>query len=224
MRALRGWFGEKKTTFNMFLSLDKSVYRKFHNLIIPGKSGTTQIDHLLVSAFGLFIVETKNMTGWIFGSESQPKWTQSIYGRNYSFQNPLRQTFRQKKLLSEYLNLTEATIHTVIHFVGDCEFRTTMPANVVQSGLSTYIGRFADCVLSAGDIDQILCRLEELASGTTLTKEDHVRSLRERYSSSTTCPKCGSALIERTARHGSDVGSKFLGCSKYPECKYTRNL
>ena len=112
--SLRGWFGEKKTTFSMWLSLDKHVYRRFHDVIIPSKKGTTQIDHLLVSPYGLFIVETKNKKGWIFGSGDQPKWTQSVYGRKYSFQNQLRQTFRQKKVLSEYLQIDESTIQTVV--------------------------------------------------------------------------------------------------------------
>ena len=93
----KGWFGEKKTTFNMWLSLDAKIYRRYHDVIIPTANGTTQIDHLLVSPYGLFIVETKNFKGWIFGSENQAKWTKSIYGKKYSFQNPLRQTFRQNK-------------------------------------------------------------------------------------------------------------------------------
>tara|TARA_B100000315_G_scaffold164806_1_gene153455 strand:- start:1671 stop:2195 length:525 start_codon:yes stop_codon:yes gene_type:complete len=64
----KGWFGEQKTEFNLWLSLDKELYRRFHNVIIPSNNGTTQVDHILVSPFGLFIVETKNRTGWIYGS------------------------------------------------------------------------------------------------------------------------------------------------------------
>ena len=90
----------------------------------------------------MFIVETKNRKGWIFGSEKQPSWTQSIYGRKYSFQNPLRQTFRQKKILSDFLNLAESNIHTVIYFVGDCKFKTPLPDNVIKSGVGRYIKRF----------------------------------------------------------------------------------
>jgi len=46
---------------------------RFDHLILPSKNGTTQIDHLIVSGFGLFSVETKNKKGWIFGSENQQK-------------------------------------------------------------------------------------------------------------------------------------------------------
>ena len=83
----KGWFGEKKTQFNLWLSLNTKLYRRFHDVIIPSQHGTTQIDHILVSPFGLFIVETKNYTGWIYGSESQANWTQVIYKSKYLLKN-----------------------------------------------------------------------------------------------------------------------------------------
>ena len=79
MRVLKGWFGEKKTTFFMWLSLDKDIYHRFHNIIIPSDNGTTQIDHLLISKYGIYIIETKNIKGWIFGSEKQERWTQVLF-------------------------------------------------------------------------------------------------------------------------------------------------
>ncbi len=223
MRILRGWFGEKKTAFNMWLTLDAKVYRRIHNVIIPSKNGTTQIDHLIVSPYGLFIVETKNIKGWIFGSEKQPKWTQSLYRRNYSFQNPIRQTFRQKKILADHLDLGESFIHTVIYFVGSCKFKTNLPSNVIRSGLGSYIKQHKDHILSPEEIDYIVNKLNALASDPTLTTKEHVKSLRKRHSSNTVCPRCGSNLVERTAKNGSRAGSKFLGCDNYPHCRFTKN-
>ena len=60
-------------------------------------------------------------------------------------------------------------------------------------------------------------------SESTLTNRDHIKSLRERHSSTTVCPKCGSNLVERTARNGPNAGSKFLGCENYPKCRFTKN-
>ena len=56
----KGWIGEQRTELNLWFSLDKELYRRFQDIIIPSSNGTTQIDHILVSPFGLFIVETKN--------------------------------------------------------------------------------------------------------------------------------------------------------------------
>jgi restriction system protein len=220
---LKGWFGEKKTTFIMWLSLDAKIYHRFHNAIIPAVNGTTQIDHLLVSPYGLFIVETKNIKGWIFGSEDQPKWTKSVFGKKYSFQNPLRQTFRQKKILSKFLGLNESIIHTVIFFVGDCKFKTHLPANVIKSGLGRYIKQFQVLNLSPNEINQISGQLEQHMSESTVTTRDHVRSLRKRHSSKTVCPGCGSSLVKRKVKKGPRAGSKFLGCESYPKCRFTKN-
>ena len=223
MKLLRGWIGEKKSAFHMWLSLDANTYRRFHNVIIPGKSGTTQIDHLLVSEYGLFIVETKNKTGWIFGSEDQRNWTQTLYKKKYTFQNPLRQTYRQKKVLAEFLDLDESIIHTVVYFVGDCKFKTPLPPNVLKSGLGRYIRRYRNRIVSSNDVNYLVRNLEHHLSGSSLTKRDHVRSLRQRHSSKTVCPRCGSNLVERTAKKGPNAGSKFLGCESYPKCRFTKN-
>jgi len=174
----------------MWLFLDADIYRRFHDVIIPTKNGTTQIDHLLVSPYGVFIVETKNIKGWIFGSEDQSNWTQSLYRKKYSFQNPIRQTFRQKKVLSEYLNLDESIIHTVIYFVSDCKFKTQMPTNVIRSGLGSYIKQYRNRILSPEEISRVLKILEKHISESALTTRDHIQSLRERHSSTTVCPKC----------------------------------
>jgi len=223
MNILRGWFGEKKTAFNLWLSLNSNVYRRFHDVIIPSKNGTTQIDHLLVSPFGLFIVETKNKKGWIFGSEDRPKWTQTLYGKKYSFQNPIRQTFRQKKVLSEFLGLNESKIHSVIYFVGDSKFKTQLPANVIDSRLGRYIKQFVTRIILPEEINRIVGTLDQHISESSLTTRDHVRSLRERHSSTTVCPNCGSNLVKRTAKKGLFTKSKFFGCASYPRCRFTKN-
>ncbi len=223
MNLFRGWIGEKKTTFYLWLSLRNKSYYKFHNIIIPSKNGTTQIDHLIISVYGLFIVETKNKKGWIFGSQKQPTWTQSIYGRKYSFQNPLRQAFRQKKVLSKFLNLDESNIHTVIHFVGDCKFKTPLPDNVIKSGVGRFIKRFRNQILSIDDANQVIKAIDKHLSASSLSNRDHIRSLRKRHSSNSICPRCGSNLIERTAKQGPNAGTNFLGCKDYPKCRFTKN-
>jgi restriction system protein len=146
----------------------------------------------------------------------------SPFGNNYPFQNPLRQTFRQKKVLSGYLELNESAIRTVVFFVGDCRFKTSLPNNVINSRLGKYIKQFKDRILVPQEVDRIVEKLEKHGSESSLTTRDHVRSLRERHSSTTVCPKCGSKLVERTARKGPNAGSEFLGCENYPRCRFTR--
>jgi len=179
----------------------------------------------VVSPYGVFVVETKNMRGWIFGSERDAWWTQKIYRRSHRFQNPLRQNFKHVAVLRELLELPENAVISVVVFVGGSEFKTPMPPNVTYGlGLVRFIKSHTTPVLSAQQVPDILQRLDAaaLAPGRE-TRKQHVARLRERLDGDA-CPRCGKALVERTARKGMRAGQRFLGCSGYPACRYTRQI
>lgn len=219
--AIKGWFGEKGAQLGMWLGLDGKVYRRVHDLVIPCQGGTTQIDHVLVSVYGIFIVETKNMNGWIFGDERSPQWTQSIFGKKFRFQNPTRQNYRHMKALGEYLGLSDDVMRPVVFFIGDCEFKTPMPPNVLTHGLCRYVQSFRDQVFTPEEAVGLLTRLTQAKLAPVASHSLHVAGLRERHCGDT-CPKCGAALLLRTARRGANTGGSFFGCSGYPKCRYTR--
>jgi len=220
---LKGWFGEKVTSFGMALSLDRRVYRRIDDLILATDTGTTQVDHILVSRFGIFVIETKNMRGWIFGGERDKQWTQVNFGRKDRFQNPLHQNYRHTRAIAEKLNIDHEAVHSVVFFIGDCEFKTAMPSNVLDRGLSSYIREYSEIWFSEDEVNDIDARLRSIKTHTLYTRTSHVRSLKERYSATDICPKCGGELVERVARKGRNAGGKFLGCSAYPKCRYTRD-
>jgi restriction system protein len=226
--TILGWFGEKSTTLGLWLKLDQQTYRRIDNVIIPARDGTTQIDHILVSVYGIFVLETKNMKGWIFGSENNPTWTQVIFGQKHQFQNPLRQNYRHTRCLSEYLGISHDLIHSVVFFIGECEFKTDMPANVINRGLANYIEGFSSACIDGQKVGQIEAKLRSLKENGTITKSDHLRSLEHRHSTQQSeqgqsqCPRCGGRLVERTAKQGKYVGRFFLGCSRFPSCRYIR--
>jgi restriction system protein len=225
MRELiKGWLGEKMTAFGMWLKLDPEVYRRIHNVILPARNGTTQIDHVLVSIYGLFVIETKNMGGWIFGSAHQETWTQQFFKKKFKFQNPLRQNYRHTRCLAEFLSLDHDMLHSVVFFVGNVELKTPMPDNVLTKGLSSYIRRFTTPVLSPAKVAEIEHQLKTPHAGGRLGRSQHLESLEERYESVTICPKCGGELIKRLAKRGAMAGSTFYGCANYPKCRYTRNV
>ncbi len=88
----KGVIGEGLLNISIRLFLDKREYRLLKNVTLPTEDGTTQIDHIIVSRFGVFVIETKNMRGWIFGNPAHKSWTQQIYRRRHSFQNPCART------------------------------------------------------------------------------------------------------------------------------------
>lgn len=81
--------------------LDPNFYTVFNNVMLPsrGNTSTTQIDHIVVSRFGIFCIETKSHKGWIFGSSDQKQWTQVLYRDKYRFYNPIYQNFAHTKAL-----------------------------------------------------------------------------------------------------------------------------
>jgi restriction system protein len=199
-------------------------YIRFHNVIVPTPNGTTQIDHLLLSRFGIFVIETKNINGWIFGNEKSKQWTQSLYGKKYIFQNPLHQNYRHTKALASYLNIDHDNIHSVVFFIGDnTKLKTDLPKNVMTHGLSAYIKSFQNNIFSTSEFNLYEQRISGLQKLNISTKE-HVASLKSRCSSDSSCPKCGGELKQRQAKHGKSAGNNFLGCSNYPQCRYTKNI
>lgn len=220
----KGWWGERKTGIALWLSLNKKDYSCTPNIILSSHNGTAQIDHIVISKYGIFIVETKNMSGWIFGDASNERWTQTIYRNKYSFQNPLRQTYRQKKVLAQFLRVNEINVFPIIFFNGRSQFRTKLPINVIDRNLGRYIKSFKKVVLSQEEVERIKDKINHYKTSSNLTTYDHLQSLDKRHNSNTRCPKCGGTLVEKTARRGRFVGKNFLGCNNYPKCRYTKNI
>lgn len=221
----KGWLGEAQGALAQLLLLDDKVYRSINNVTIPTVTGTTQIDHVVVSRYGVFVIEAKNMTGWIFGSEHDKQWTQSIFGKKHRFQNPLHQNYRHTKALSEFLGIGHEKFHSLVMFWGDAEIKTQMPVNVITRGYATYIRSKQDVVFDEPEVEQIV---EALRSGmlpkTWSTRRAHIQSLKERHGSSTTCPNCGAALVQRVAKSGANAGRPFLGCSNFPKCRHMATI
>lgn len=69
-----GGVGEK-TTSSILLFLDKSKYKVINNVVLKSGDKTSQIDHIVISDYGIFVIETKNYKGWILGSENSEYWT-----------------------------------------------------------------------------------------------------------------------------------------------------
>ena len=222
---IKGWVGEAQGVLAKKIFLAPNVYVDINNVTIPTSNGSTQIDHVIVSRYGIFVVETKNMDGWIFGDQKNPQWTQSIFGKKYKFQNPLHQNYRHTKALSEFLGLDHSKFFSIVIFWGECEFKTPLPPNVMSRGYTSYIKSHTALVFSDQEVQEIAAALRDgMLPKSWATRRQHVASLKERFSSITHCPKCGSPLVLRTVKSGANAGSQFYGCTKYPACRHVAKL
>ncbi len=176
----KGVFGEFIVNFLSNFFLNKNEYHLIKNVTIPTSNGTTQIDHIIVSQYGVFVVETKNMKGWIFGSERQKMWTQKIYKYTSQFQNPLHQNYKHVKILQELLDLNDESIHSLIVFIGNSTFKTDMPDNVTQGfGYLKYIKSKREIILPFSKVNEIIEKIQkERLTPSFKTHREHVKHVK----------------------------------------------
>ncbi|AWK82393.1 NERD domain-containing protein [Photobacterium damselae] len=227
-RWLKGIFGEYLV--NRLLSkLPESDYTLIKDVTLPTSDGTTQVDHIVVSKYGIFVVETKNMKGWIFGSARQKLWTQKIYRHSSKFQNPLHQNYKHIKALETLLGCSADYLHSVIVFIGDSTFKTEMPPNVTYArGSIRYIQQFNKVVFSDKDYARLTDSINQikLKRGviTDLKHRNHVKEIVASKVSSNQCPRCGSEMVLRETKRGENIGKQFWGCSTFPKCRAVKQL
>jgi hypothetical protein len=78
-------------------------YHLMNHVTLLLEDGTTQVDHILVSRFGVFVIETKHYKGWIFADAKQPNWTQVLFNLRFKFQNPVFQNSRHVRAVHDLL-------------------------------------------------------------------------------------------------------------------------
>jgi restriction system protein len=161
-RALLENRGEAAVRRELTHRFGDSNYHLLNNVTLPFEGGTTQIDHILVSRFGVFVIETKHYTGWIFGDAKSPKWTQVIYRMKYRFQNPLHQNEKHLRAVRKLLDFVpQEHIHGLVAFTGNAVFKTECPDGVFNiRHLVKYILDFKTEVMTANRMQFCVGRME----------------------------------------------------------------
>lgn len=226
--SFKGAVGEARVNSSLRSNLNIHDYHVLTDLTLPTKDGTTQIDHIVLSRSGIFVVETKNMSGWIFGDANQARWTQALHRHKSQFQNPLRQNYKHIKVVQNLLGIEIKQLHNVVVFAGSAEPKTNMPANVLWGAheLSGYIRSKQYAHFSDNQLRIFMKQLNSNAMDYNReTKRAHAKHVKtkanERQNDKTKCPRCTATMVERTNRNS---GEKFLGCSRFPKCKGTRKM
>lgn len=227
--SIKGKIGELKVASLLFF-LPKDKYIVLNDLFFKFGDHTTQIDHLVISVFGLFVIETKNYKGWIFGSSSKERWTQNIWGNKYSLFNPIFQNESHIRFLKrnfKEINSISNFIYPVVVFLkanrlvlyGDCD------CVLWGSELNKYIHNFKSEVLSREYCEQLAALLLKNNIRNKKVRRQHrinvevAKSFAEDKVRNGKCPRCGGELVHRSGIYGD-----FFGCSNYPSCKYTRDF
>ncbi|MDD2307851.1 MAG: nuclease-related domain-containing protein [Prolixibacteraceae bacterium] len=153
--------GEFHVNFILSKMLDKNKYIVMNDILLPTEDGSTQIDHVVLSEFGIFVIETKNIAHWII-SNIGPYWTQIIYKKQYKFQNPTRQNYKHIKTLEKVVGIDEKEMMNVVVFTGDCTFKTDVPKGVLKTkDIIKYIESYDQKIIERKIIDNYINNIEK---------------------------------------------------------------
>lgn len=125
---IKGKIGEDITVleFQNFFKFINSEYRILRNTYLKFNNyDTTEIDIIIISEYGIFVIENKNYSGWVFGDFKNDKWTNSYpNGTKYQFYNPLKQNYTHINVLKKYIDEKyHNMIYSYIVFNGKCELK-----------------------------------------------------------------------------------------------------
>ncbi len=218
----RGFMGEYWVKLELS-KLPKDEYIVLNDIMIKDDHGTHQIDHLVLSKFGIFVIEMKNYYGLIKGKEFDNKWCQYL-GKNKSyFINPIHQNYGHIKALSNLLKIDDKNFISIVCFSNQAKLAVNCNSVVTQLDyLNDEIVMFNNLLIN-DDISELSNKVLLNNIEDKKIRKKHIRDIRNRISNENElaqnmiCPRCGSKLVERNGKYG-----KFIGCSSYPKCKYIK--
>ena len=216
----KGQFGEYVTEFALTNDNLVGELVVLKNIYVPAQGKTTEIDLLMIHEKGIFVFESKNYSGWIFGDEEQLNWTQCLQnGEKNRFYNPIRQNRTHIKALATFLQKPISDFISYIIFSERCTLKE-VPENAenvvivrrpnMLKKLRAYLSD-APVKYTHDEIQTLADKLRPLTNKDAAEKAQHIEDIK------TKCPFCGNELVLRKGKYG-----QFWGCSTYPKCKFTR--
>lgn len=220
----RGQYGEKYVA-DILERLPMEEYKVFNDVYLKYKEMSVQIDHLIISKYGVFVIETKNYSGIIFGYEDSNNWTQYLGNNKYLFKNPIKQNKFHALALKNILRISESAIVPIIAFIPKAKLRCQTRSIVVYSHqLLSVIHSKKELKFRDESIEVLINNLNSSIITHENIETKHIEDInkrKEEYNECITnmvCPRCKGKLVERQGKHG-----KFIGCVNYPYCKFTKS-
>lgn len=178
--------------YNQLKKYEKNGEKFLFNLYIPtNKNKTTEIDIVMISSVGIFVFESKNYNGWIFGKEKLPTWTQSFYigkgkTKKEHFYNPIMQNEYHIKYLKNIIGNNIKT-YSIIVFSDSCTLKKINKSinsknHVIYlhqlDKLITKIYEKEQKILSTEEIDNLYNKLYQYTQVDKYIKLRHISNLK----------------------------------------------
>ena len=165
--------------------------KTLRNLYLPkDDGGTSEIDIVYITQKGIFVFESKNYSGWIFGDEKSQYWTRTLpNGTKNRFYNPIKQNSSHIKWLQKYVG-EEVPLFSIIVFSERSELKRirveSSDVKVIKRD-RTYATvreiweKHADILT---DTEQLYEKLKPLTDVDAALKMAHIDNIKKKYSTS----------------------------------------
>lgn len=212
----KGKQGEKRVN-NVLENMNGYLFKNY--LIIDENHNSHQIDTIFVNNTGVYVIETKNYGGLIYGREEQMQWTQVLkYGKVRNvFYNPVKQNKSHCYCIKNILPRNIDVISLVV-FVQNNANNIKSKIVVNLSDLKTTISH-NPYILTDMQIKNVV-NILEVKRNSKYKTEDHVRNIKmmKKKIDNNICPRCGGRLVLRKGPYG-----YFFGCENYPKCTFVKH-
>ena len=197
-----------------------SDYKIINNLLFKLDDKTHQVDHVVISKYGIFVIETKQINGYITGNDFDKTWRVKAGNKIYYMYNPLHQNYGHVISLKDLLVLDEKIFKPYVCISSNAKVKVNSKQVLELYNLVPTILEYKEEILP-NYIDIYNKLLEYNIKDKKIVKE-HIKSAKITKSNreknmENKCPLCGGVLVNRNSTYGN-----FLGCSNYPKCKYIK--
>jgi len=248
-----GFKAEKDNAYylDFYLKDDKKVIL-IHDLRLEFNGKTAQIDHILISPLGIILLESKSFKGHL--TIKSDNSLQVKYGNKISsFPNPLEQSKRHSRVLKEIVE-RYIEIPNRIKLLGGIDVKNSvlinpkttvtnnkLPTNFYRSdSFVTEYNKMIDKLsginlvksLATFYTEELRLKIAQLLIGLhkpisiNYTKKFPIKKQIENSDNVKICPRCkeGKLIVRESKKKTSHKNSKFLGCSRFPKCRYTEEI
>ena len=172
----RGFMGEFWLKLEL-KKLPKNKYKLLNDIMIEDEKGTHQIDHIVISKYGIFVIETKNYYGLILGNQYKEKWYQCLGKNKYAFHNPMYQNYGHVKALSNALNLNEEVFIPIVCFSNQVKLKVTSNKPVVQvDTINRNILKYTEEIITC-DLNELSSKIENMNILDKIKRKEHVKNI-----------------------------------------------